>query len=47
MTHRMALCENALAGKRCPCRENGKFACADEFPGQQAREALRSNADEE
>ena len=37
----MALCENALGGKRCPCREAGTFACADEYPGQQARAAIR------
>lgn len=37
----MALCENALGGKRCPCRETGTFACADDYPGQQARAAIR------
>lgn len=36
----MALCESALGGKRCPCRESGVFNCADEFPGQQARAAI-------
>lgn len=36
----IALCENALAGKRCPCRESGEFKCDDAYPGQQARAAL-------
>lgn len=36
----MALCQNALGGKRCPCAEVGAFRCADAFPGQQARAAL-------
>ena len=36
----MALCQNALGGKKCPCVEFGKFNCFDEHPGQQARAAL-------
>lgn len=36
----MALCESALGGKRCPCREIGKFNCVDSYPGQQARAAI-------
>lgn len=36
----MALCQNALGGKQCPCAESGVFKCADEFPGQQAKAAI-------
>ncbi len=36
----MALCQTALGGKLCPCREIGKFNCADEHPGQMARAAI-------
>lgn len=41
----MALCENALGGKRCPCREAGTFKCADEHPGHQATAALKALRD--
>ena len=36
----IALCQNALGGKRCPCAESGVFKCADEHPGHQATAAL-------
>lgn len=42
-----ALCENALGGKRCPCKEVGKFNCADEYPGQQARAAIAALRDDQ
>jgi hypothetical protein len=35
----MALCQNALCGKQCPCVEVGAFRCADAHPGEQARAA--------
>lgn len=34
-----ALCEYALNGKRCPCKDK-PFRCADETPGSYARAAL-------
>lgn len=36
----LALCQNALGGKKCPCSETGNFACAASHPGQQARAAI-------
>jgi hypothetical protein len=38
----MAMCEEALGGKRCPCREAGSFNCADEHPGRQSRACLEA-----
>lgn len=37
----IALCQNALGGKKCPCAETGKFQCHDAYPGYQARAAIR------
>jgi hypothetical protein len=36
----MALCENALGGKQCPCKQSGKFTCSDAYPGSQARAVI-------
>lgn len=38
----MALCQEALGGKRCPCVEAGAFRCADELPGNMARVAIEA-----
>jgi len=36
----LALCQNALGPKQCPCAEKGVFNCADTYPGNQARVAI-------
>tara|TARA_R110002126_G_scaffold2345_9_gene13514 strand:- start:1000 stop:1335 length:336 start_codon:yes stop_codon:yes gene_type:complete len=36
----LALCKAGLGGKKCPCAEDGRFECANEYPGDMARAAI-------
>ena len=36
----LALCQNALGPKQCPCAEKGVFNCTDAYPGYQAKAAI-------
>jgi len=38
----MAMCQEALGGKQCPCITSGIYKCHDEYPGRQSRSALRA-----
>ena len=38
----LALCKTGLGGKKCPCAENGRFECANEYPGDMARAAIHA-----
>lgn len=36
----LAICQNALGSKQCPCVETGVFKCGHIYPGYQANAAL-------
>ncbi len=36
----LAICQEGLGSRQCPCAEVGQFRCAAELPGRMAREAI-------